>query len=50
MSQNLTKADLGQITQSPTLAFTAYAVQYMKDNNNSFTPSEAWENAQDATE
>ena len=50
VSQNLTKADLGQITQSPTLAFTAYAVQYMKDNNNSFTPSEAWENAQDATE
>ena len=50
VSQNLTKADLGQITQSPTLAFTAYAVQYMKDNNNSFTPSEAWENAQDASE
>ena len=50
VSQNLTKADLGQITQSPTLAFTAYAVKYMKDNNNSFTPSEAWENAQDATE
>ena len=50
VSQNLTKADLGQITQSSTLAFTAYAVQYMKDNNNSFTPSEAWENAQDATE
>ena len=48
VSQNLTKADLGQITQSSTLAFTAYAVQYMKDNNNSFTPSEAWENAQDA--
>lgn len=50
VSQNLTKADLGQITQSSTLAFTAYAVQYMKDNNNSFTPSEAWENAQDASE
>lgn len=27
---------------NPTLKFTAYAIQYMKDNNNYFEPADAW--------
>ncbi|MBE5781540.1 MAG: hypothetical protein E7328_06970 [Clostridiales bacterium] len=30
----------------PELSFTAYACQYMKDNNNAFTAAEAWEKLQ----
>ena len=32
----------------PTLTFTAYATQYMKNNTQYFTPTEAWANAQPA--
>ena len=28
----------------PTLTFTAYAIQYWKDNENAFSPSDAWNN------
>ncbi len=33
----------------PTLTFTAYASQYMKNNTEFFTAAEAWENAQPTT-
>lgn len=40
---SLTKDDLEKIeAQTPKLIFTAYAVQYMKDNKTSFTAEEAW--------
>lgn len=38
-----------KIFTNPTLTVTAYASQYMKNNTESFTPAEAWTNAQPTT-
>lgn len=42
----VTKADMNGLTENtyPTLTFTAYASQYMKNNTEFFTAAEAWEN------
>ena len=42
----VTKADMNGLTENtyPTLTFTAYASQYMKNNTAPFTAAEAWEN------
>ena len=44
----VTKAMMNGLTEStyPTLTFTAYASQYMKNNTAPFTAAEAWANAQ----
>ena len=41
---NVTKTMLNNLTENtyPTLTFTAYACQYMKNNTDSFTAAEAW--------
>lgn len=44
VSENLTKEEIKDITTQPTLTFTAYASQYMKNNTESFTAAEAWAN------
>ena len=46
VSENLTKEEIKGITTPPTLTFTAYASQYMKNNTESFTAAEAWANVQ----
>ena len=38
------KALNGSSASYPTLTVTAYASQYMKNNNEHFTPAEAWAN------
>ncbi|MCI6965848.1 hypothetical protein MR810_01865 [bacterium] len=47
----VTKAMMNELTTAtyPTLTFTAYASQYMKNNTEFFTAAEAWENAQPTT-
>lgn len=42
----VTKAMMNELTTAtyPTLTFTAYASQYMKNNTESFTAAEAWNN------
>lgn len=42
----VTKADMDDLTSDtyPTLTVTAYASQFMKDNNTEFLVTEAWEN------
>ena len=43
VSENLTKEEIGAVSaNAPTLTFTAYAVQYMKNNTEHFEPAEAW--------
>lgn len=52
VSQNLTKAEVGSIAEakkSPTLSFTAYAVQYQKSASAAFTAAEAWAIANSVT-
>ncbi len=46
VSDNVTKADMNALTEDtyPTLTFTAYACQLMKDNTAEFTAAEAWDN------
>ena len=34
--------------EEPTLTFTAYAIQYMKNESENFTASEAWTNIKSA--
>ena len=50
VKDTVTKEMLNGLSQNnyPTLTFTAYAVQYMKNNTEHFTPAEAWTNAQAA--
>lgn len=47
----VTKADMNALTSTtyPTLTVTAYASQYFKNNTESFTPSEAWNNVNPVT-
>lgn len=47
----VTKEMLNALTEEayPTLTFTAYAVQYMKDNDTPFTAAEAWAQVKPAT-
>ena len=42
----VTKADMNALTEAtqPTLTFTAYACQYMKNSTESFTAAQAWNN------
>lgn len=43
VSENLTKEEIEAVSaNAPTLTFTAYAVQYMKNNTEHFEPAEAW--------
>lgn len=44
VKDTVTKADMNALTADtqPTLTFTAYACQYMKNNTESFTAAEAW--------
>ena len=46
VSGEVTKAMMNELTTAtyPTLTFTAYASQYMKNNTESFTAAEAWDN------
>ena len=46
VNTTVTKAEMNALTDNtrPTLTFTAYATQYMKNNTESFTPAEAWNN------
>ncbi len=44
VSPTLTKEEMAAITTSPTLTFTAYASQLMKNNTEKFTAAEAWAN------
>lgn len=47
----VTKAMMNGLTETtyPTLTFTAYASQYMKNNTESFTAADAWTNVQPTT-
>lgn len=47
----VTKEMLNDLTEGtyPTLTFTAYAVQYMKDDKTNFEPAEAWAQVKPAT-
>ena len=47
----VTKAMMNELTTAtyPTLTFTAYASQYMKNNTESFTAAEAWKNVNPTT-
>ena len=47
----VTKAMMNELTTAtyPTLTFTAYASQYMKNNTESFTAADAWTNVQPTT-
>ena len=51
VSGEVTKAMMNELTTAtyPTLTFTAYASQYMKNNTESFTAAEAWTNVQPTT-
>lgn len=49
VSENLTKEEIKDITTQPTLTFTAYASQYMKNNTERFTAADAWTNVQPTT-
>ena len=51
VSGEVTKAMMNELTTAtyPTLTFTAYASQYMKNNTEPFTAAEAWVNVQPAT-
>lgn len=46
VSGDVTKTMLNDLTVNtyPTLTFTAYACQFMKNNTENFTPAQAWEN------
>ena len=46
VSGDVTKTMLNDLTENnyPTLTFTAYACQFMKNNTENFTPAQAWEN------
>lgn len=46
VSGDVTKTMLNGLTEDtqPTLTFTAYACQFMKNNTENFTPAEAWAN------
>ncbi len=46
VSDEVTKEMMNALTEAtyPTLTFTAYACQYMKDNDNAFEVAEAWAN------
>lgn len=47
VSENLTKEEIEAVSaNAPTLTFTAYAVQYMKNNTEHFEPAEAWAKVQ----
>lgn len=50
VKDSVTKSDMNGLTAStyPTLKVTAYATQYMKDNNVNFTATEAWAKVQPA--
>ncbi len=47
---DVSKAQMNALTEDtyPTLTITAYACQYMKNNNEAFTSGEAWEKAKPA--
>ena len=49
VSENLTKEDIKGITIHPKLTFTAYASQLYKNNTETFTAAQAWDNAQPPT-
>ena len=49
VSENLTKEDIKGITIQPKLTFTAYASQLYKNNTETFTAVEAWNNVQPVT-
>lgn len=51
VSGEVTKAMMNGLTENtyPTLTFTAYASQYMKNNTESFTAADAWTNVQPTT-
>lgn len=51
VNTTVTKAEMNALTDNtrPTLTFTAYATQYMKNNTESFTPAEAWNNVSPTT-
>ncbi len=46
VKNTVTKADMNGLTEAtyPTLTVTAYACQYMKDNDTAFTAADAWAN------
>lgn len=46
VSGDVTKTMLNDLTENnyPTLTFTAYACQFMKNNTENFTPAQAWAN------
>lgn len=44
VNDTVTKAAMEALTAEPTLTFTAYACQLYKNNNDKFTPEEAWQN------
>ena len=46
VKDNVTKAEMAELTSEtyPKLTFTAYASQFMKNNDENFTPAEAWNN------
>ena len=49
VNDEVTKADMTAAhTNAPTVTFKACAVQLMKDNENKFTATEAWDNVPDA--
>lgn len=51
VKDTVTKADMDALTANnqPTLSFTAYAVQLMKDNTTEFTAADAWAKINPAT-
>lgn len=51
VKDEVTKADMDALNTEtyPKLVVTAYASQYMKNNNDAFTAAEAWTNANSAT-
>ena len=53
VKDTVTKADMEALKAAdatlPTLTFTAYASQYMKNNTESFTAAEAWKNVNPTT-
>ncbi|MDD5919417.1 MAG: SipW-dependent-type signal peptide-containing protein [bacterium] len=51
VKDTVTKADMNGLTENtyPTLTFTAYASQFMKNNTESFTAADAWTNVQPTT-
>lgn len=51
VNDTVTKAEMNDLTDAtrPTLTFTAYATQYMKNNTEFFTVADAWNNVSSTT-